>query len=303
MGEILVVGSANVDMVVPVGKLPRPGETVAGGDPVRHFGGKGANQAVAAARTGGRVRFLGALGDDQAGEHYLAHLAKEGIDTSGVIRTEAAPTGTAFILIEDSAENMIVVSAGANGHCTPTSLSTLEEALGDARLVMLQLEIPLPAVRHVIREANARGRIVILNPSPLQPGFSLEGLQVDHLIVNRIELEELCGGAGPGDSGLVEAATTLLRRGAGSVIVTRGGDDTLYVNHGGVWSIPIHPVKPVDTVGAGDTFAGAFATAICEGRSPTDAIRFANTAAALATLALGAQEAMPSRASVDAALS
>lgn len=302
MPGILVVGSANRDLIVPVRVLPRPGETVPGNDPVERFGGKGANQAVAAARCGGRVTFLGAVGADKAGDDYLAHLAAEGIDTGGTVRIRDAATGSALILVEESAQNMIVVSPGANGHCTVDRLDTLPDALGNCAVVVLQLEIPLPTVRHVISEAAARGRRVILNPSPIQPGFSLDGLQVACLIVNTIELESLAGLPCAGEEEQARAAQALRRGGVENVIVTRGAESTLVVTSGGVSRVATHRVEPVDTVGAGDTFAGGFAALLAEGAALEDAVRFANVAAALSTLALGAQESMPTRPRVDAIL-
>lgn len=301
MQDILVVGSANIDTIIPVASLPTPGETVSGRDPVTRFGGKGANQAVAAARCGGVVRFLGALGGDGGGEAYLARFAGEGIDTSGIARVDGAATGSAIIFVEDSAQNMIVVSHGANALCTPRRLPSLAGALRRCDIVLLQLEIPLPTVLHVIREARHLGRRVVLNPSPIPAGFTLDSLECDYLIVNTVELAALSRLPAGGEEDVMAAAASLRGKGISNVIVTRGGGSTLLVTKGGTAPISTHPVTPVDTVGAGDTFAGAFCAALAEGQSDVEAVRFANVAAALSTLKLGAQESMPPRDKVRAA--
>lgn len=299
--SVLVVGSANRDMIVPVHALPQPGETVAGRDPVWHFGGKGANQAVAATRCGARVRFVAAFGDDSGGRQYLEYLRAEGMDVTGCFQTRNAATGTAVIFVDDDARNMIVVSAGANAQCTAENLPALESAIEECTHVVVQWEIPMATVAHVIRCANRLGKCVILNPSPLHTSLDLQALVVDYLIVNEVELSSLAGGIRTdSEASGREAAMALRNSGSiGTVIVTRGGEKTLLVTAEGCTAVPAHPVTPVDTVGAGDTFAGAFAAALAEGKNPAGAIRFANTAAALSTLKLGAQESMPMRAEVE----
>jgi ribokinase len=302
--SVLVVGSANRDMIVRVQALPRAGETVAGRDPVWHFGGKGANQAVAAARCGAHVQFVAAFGDDEGGRLYREYLQAQGIDLSGAVSTKDASTGTAVIFVDDAAQNMIVVSAGANGRCTVENLPHLDEALAACTMVVLQYEIPMATIERVILNANRLGKPVLLNPSPLNAALDVGRLNIEYLIVNQVELETLSGSSDCGDEVTAIAAAQRLRAGGriANVIVTRGGDSTLLVNADGNTAVPAHPVTPVDTVGAGDTFAGAFAAALDEGRSPGDAVRFANTAAAISTQKLGAQESMPTRAEVERAM-
>lgn len=299
MSSVLVIGSANRDLVVPVANLPRPGETVPGKDPVFRFGGKGANQAVAAARCGAAVRFMGAVGDDAGGGEYIAHLRGEGVDVSGVVQVPGVATGTAVILVEESAQNMIVVSPGANGACTAPRLAGLEEAVRQCGIVLLQLEIPLETVHHVIELAGRHGKPVLLNPSPIPADFRLEGLTVEYLVVNSVELETLAGFGGGGREDCARAAESLRRDGVRNVIVTRGAEPTLLAAAESLMWLDTHAVEPVDTVGAGDTFAGALGAALREGLEPARAIRFANVAAALSTLKLGAQESMPRRDAVE----
>ncbi|MEV0151838.1 MULTISPECIES: ribokinase [unclassified Nonomuraea] len=287
--ELVVVGSLNMDLTVPVTCLPGRGETVAGAAVVRAAGGKGANQAVAAARLGARVRLVGQVGDDALGRDLLAAVAAEGVDVSGVRQVPAA-SGLAMIVVEDGGENMITVARGANGLFHPTDLD-LDLVGADA--LLLQLEIPVAACLAAARQARAHGVPVILNAAPYTQGLDELLAQVDLVIVNESEAAALCGGTDP--AGLLAlgpraAVVTLGRRGA------RGQDVT------GACQVPSFQVPVVDAVGAGDTFCAQLALAHAAGLPLDQAVRRACAAGALATTAHGAQTAMPTAGQVEGLL-
>ena len=297
MTQIAIFGSANIDLVVPVHRLPVKGETIMGADLVTVFGGKGANAAVAASRVGGTVHFVAKLGRDQYGTNYLNHLRGERIDTSNVSFCDECPTGTALILVDDDGQNMIVVSPGSNARLTCDDVELARPVIQSAKVVLVQFEIPLDSVRRIIQMANECGVPVILNPSPYNNMFRFDGLEVDYLIVNDVEALEMSGMTWEEPSRVVAA---LLSIGPRNVIVTRGGDETLVASQEGLVKVAVGQVKVVDTVGAGDTFCGAFAVAVAESKPLIDAVRFANRAAGLATTKMGAQASMPSRGQVEA---
>ncbi|WP_395737713.1 ribokinase [Prosthecobacter sp.] len=282
--KIVVVGSLNVDHTLRVPRIPAPGETLSASGMLTCFGGKGANQAVAAARAGGAVCMIGCVGQDDFGTRYVEYLHSEGIDTTGIIRS-AAPTGSAFIAVDDRGENSIIVNAGANHAITLKDIENQAELIRGADAVLLQLECPLPVVRRAAEIAREAGVRVILNPSPLSAGYLSARFEVDVLIVNEGEAEQITP-----NQNLQEARCRHL-------LITRGEESTLSITAHGVVETAPPKVTPVDTVGAGDSFAGAFAVASSEGRA--DAIRFANAAGALATLKAGAQPAIPARAEIE----
>lgn len=272
--KIVVVGSLNVDHTLRVPHIPAPGETLTSSSMLTCFGGKGANQAVAAARAGGAVSMIGCVGVDDFGTRYLDALKAEGIDTSGILRSET-PTGSAFIAVDDHGENSIIVNPGANHAITPEDLEQHANLILEADVLLLQLECPLPVVRRAAEIAREAGVRVILNPSPLGEAFLAERFEVDVLIVNEGEAERITPNR--------ELSEAMCRQ----LIITRGADATLSISEAGVAEIQPPNVVPVDTVGAGDTFAGAFAV--------MGDIAFANTAGALATLKSGAQPSIPTR--------
>jgi ribokinase len=256
-GRILVIGSINTDLVTFADRMPAAGETLAGTDFAVLPGGKGANQAVAAARLGGDVALIGRVGDDGFGRDALANLAGCGIDISGVRVSAGVPSGIATILVEPSGENRILIVAGANGRVTPQDVP--EAALAQAALVVLQLEIPLSTIADVIARAAARGVPVLLNPAPaadLDPAM-LRG--VSYLVPNRDELGHLTAMPVGRTDEVVAAARRLVRRGVGAVVVTLGGDGALLVTAERVAHVEAPRVTPVDTTGAGDGFIGCFA--------------------------------------------
>ena len=272
--RIVVVGSLNVDHTLRVPRIPAPGETLTSSSMLTCFGGKGANQAVAAARAGGRVAMIGCVGVDDFGTRYLEALKAEGIDTSGVLRSEM-PTGSAFIAVDDMGENSIIVNPGANHAITVASIEKHADLIRGAEALLLQLECPLAVVRRAAEIAREAGVRVILNPSPLSEAFLAERFEVDVLIVNEGEAAQITP-----NRDLNEARCRHL-------IITRGAESTLSITEEGVVEVSPPKVTPVDTVGAGDTFAGAFAVA--------NDIAFANAAGALATLKAGAQPSIPTR--------
>lgn len=281
--KIAVVGSLNVDHTLRVPRIPAPGETLTSSSMLTCSGGKGANQAVAAARAGGVVTMIGCVGLDDFGARYIEHLKAEGIDTSGILRSET-PTGSAFIAVDDRGENSIIVNPGANHAITSQDVERHAHLIREADVLLLQLECPLDVVRRAAEIAHEAGVRVILNPSPLSAGFLAERFRVDVLIVNE------------GEASQITPRHDLKEANCRQLIITRGADSTLSITSDGVIEVMPPKVAPVDTVGAGDSFAGAFAVASAGGAG--DAIRFANAAGALATLKAGAQPAIPTREEV-----
>lgn len=290
MNTIWVIGSANIDLVSKVTSLPLPGQTVQGSDLVTTFGGKGANQAVAAARLGGKVAFVGCLGADEHGASYLAHLANEGIDISHAADSPR-PSGCAMIVVAEGGENMIVVCPGANQDLRPEHLHALERHLSEGDLVLLQFEVPMETNLRAVQLARAAGARVLLNASPAQSCDVLWEAGIDVLIINEHEARFYQKELGVS----LEALRERVRE---AVVVTHGAEPALVFLESEKLEIPAPAVEPVDTVGAGDTFTGALAVALAEGQAWNAAITFAHAAAALSTLSLGAQAAMPRRGEV-----
>ncbi len=296
---VTVVGSLNEDVLVRVPRLPGRGETVVGGEAVLAPGGKGANQAAAAARLGPGVAMVGRVGEDDAGRRQVDALAAAGVDVAGVRTTPGVPTGTATIPVEDgTGENLIVVVPGANGRVAAADVEV--DAVRSADVVLLQLEIPLAAVQAAA--AAARGTVV-LTPAPPRPLTADLLAAVGVLVPNEHELRALAG-ADPDVRDPAELAALARGLTNGHVVVTLGARGALLVpaGDGPVLLQPPPPVRPVDTTGAGDCFSGALGQALAGGRAPDEAVRWAVTAAALSTTGPGARGALPSAAEVDAAL-
>ncbi|MEU5838748.1 ribokinase [Streptomyces diacarni] len=295
---IAVVGSLNLDLVAPVPHHPVPGETVLGGDMAQHPGGKGANQAVAAARAGGEVAFVGRVGDDDAAAVMLEAARGQGVETTHIRRTPGTPTGRALIAVSPAGENTIIVSPGANARLTADDCEAAGDLLRGAAVTILQQEVPDEANHAAARLA---GGTVLYNPAP-----AVEGAQppphVDLLVPNRTELAALTGASAvPETLEEVTAAAGELT-GAGAVVVTLGGDGVLLVEGTASLHIPAFPVRPVDTTAAGDSFCGALAVALAEGRALADAARWACAAAAISTTRAGAQPSLAGRDEVEALL-
>lgn len=293
----------NVDLIAAVKYLPKAGETVQAASLEKRFGGKGANQALAAARQGAQVTLIGCLGDDPDGRDYRNHLRREGVNCSAV-NTVRGGTGSAFITVDAKGENQIIVIPGANASLTPTALKMLRSRIEVANALLVQLEVPLETVVEAIKLANGRNVPVILNPSPIHPDFPWGKVMIQVLIVNTVEAQQIFG-ADPDDMAdhLDIWKAQLLQKGIHTLIVTRGDKSTFVLNEVGLKKAAIHKVKAVDTVGAGDTFTGAFTTYLSEGMPLIECVRWANAAGALATLKVGAQEGIPHRGDVQNALS
>ena len=300
-GRVIVVGSVNVDLVVHSVRLPAPGETVTGGTFEQHPGGKGGNQAVAAARLGASVRFLGAVGADSFGLEAQAALVKAGVDTSGLLTDPRHATGIALILVDAGGENVISVASGANASFAPEALERELAGLGslDGDVVLVSNELAAPTVVAALRAARAAGARTIFNPAPAD-GIEASWLEfVDILTPNEGELRMLAGVDSGAD--LVAAARGLPVREA--VIVTLGADGALVVPRGGAeWTVPAVAVQVVDTTGAGDAFNGALAAALASRFSLEEAVRRAVAAGGLATTRVGAREAMPTTDALEASL-
>lgn len=286
MASIVVLGSANLDLVVRQARLPHPGETMFGSSFDTVPGGKGLNQAIAAARAGGEVVFLGAVGGDAFGTRLRETLAADGVDVSRIALVER-PTGTAHIAVLDDGENAIVVVPGANGVALPLD-EVQQEAIRGARALVVQLERPLPLVAAALDLAGEHGVMTVLTPAPVQP--LPEGLlaSVDLLVPNAAEARELAGVDDESD------AARILSDSGGTVVVTRGARGALVARGGElVAEVAPHPVTPVDTTGAGDTFTGVLVARLALGDPEALALRAASVAAALATTRPGASPSMP----------
>lgn len=300
MSDIIVIGSANIDHLISVPRLPLPGETLHGTGARTAFGGKGANQAVAAARLGGNVAFAGCVGDDVYGSHIIEHLQSEGIGVALVQTAPQTPTGCAYICIAPDGQNNIIVVPGANAAVTPGLIRAAGPEIAQAAIVALQLEIPLAAVKTAITHAGQSGAKVILNCSPVPDDLSIINSQIDYLIINEVEAAQIAGvdfELNDADA-LFAAAARILARGVKHVVITTGPGPAIYSDDRQSLAIPPPRVAAIDTVGAGDCFTGAFAVAIQQHMPPAEAITFANAAAALSTQTSGAQAGMPRREEV-----
>ena len=297
--RIAVVGSANMDLVARVDRVPRPGENVLGREFRTIPGGKGANQAVAAARLGATVGFFGKVGEDAFGRALLAGLDADGVDTSLVRTTRDAATGVAQILVNAQGENSIVICPGANALLTPDDIEWAAGHLRTYDLFLMQLEIPLPTVAHVVRRAREWGKAVVLDAGPPCPQPPAEVFDVDVLSPNEAEAAALLGRPIASLDDARGAARDLLERGARAVVLKMGARGALLAGASQCVHLPAHRVAVVDTTAAGDAFTAALAVFRAEGRSLTDAAALANRAGALAVTRLGAQPSMPTRRAVE----
>jgi ribokinase len=292
--KVVIVGSLNMDLVTRAPRLPRAGETLAGQSFVTVPGGKGANQAVAAARLGASVAMIGCVGDDAYGEQLRAALRAEGIDCQAVTAIAGESTGVALIVVDDSSQNAIVIVAGGNGHVSSSVVDRFDALLSQAEVIICQLEVPMVTVGHVLRRGRELGKTVILNPAPASGPLPAEWYAwIDYLIPNESEAAALTGLSVDNVATADAAATALLASGVEKVIVTLGEQGALFASQAGSSHFPAPKVKPVDTTAAGDTFVGGFAAALAEGKSEPEAIRFGQIAAALSVTRSGAQPSIP----------
>ena len=298
--DILVIGSLNADLVVRAPRFPQPGETISGDDLHTIPGGKGANQAVAAARQGGRVAMLGRVGKDNFGDFLLENLKQNQVDVSNVQRDDAS-TGTAIIVVDANGQNSIVLSAGANGHVSSADVDRASSLTPN--LILLQLEIPTPTVLHAAQFAKANGARVILNPAPAQTLPDDLIRLADFIIPNETELSLLTGLEVKDSSSAEAAAKALLKRGVENVIVTLGSKGALVVSDTRVMQVDAYPIDVVDTTAAGDAFIGGFASSLLRGLDLKDAVRYANACGALAATKFGAQPSLPTKNEVETFMS
>ncbi|WP_447789374.1 MULTISPECIES: ribokinase [Pseudomonas] len=298
--KVVVIGSLNMDLVTRAPRLPRGGETLIGKSFATVSGGKGANQAVAAARLGAQVSMVGCVGSDAYGEALRGALLAEQIDCQAVSTVEDS-SGVALIVVDDNSQNAIVIVAGANGALTPEVIDRFDAVLQAADVIICQLEVPDATVGHALKRGRELGKTVILNPAPASRPLPADWYAaIDYLIPNESEASALSGLPVDSLSTAETAAARLIAMGAGKVIITLGSQGSLFADGKRFEHFPAPKVKAVDTTAAGDTFVGGFAAALAAGKSEVEAIRFGQVAAALSVTRAGAQPSIPTLSDVQA---
>ena len=295
--HLLVVGSLNMDLVIWAPRHPDPGETIIGRDFRTYSGGKGANQAVAIARLGAPVMMVGKVGQDNYGDALLTSTAQAGVDTRFILRDSQAHTGLALITINDLGENTIVVASGANASLSAQDVLSAEAAFQGAKILVLQLELPIDAIQQAILLAKKYHAKIILNPAPARELDASFLASIDYLVPNQTELALLTGVAAP-----ASAAALLKNIGVKHLVVTLGSEGALLAEHSRLIHIPPHQIDVVDTTAAGDAFVGAFSVALFEGKDTMQAVTWGNAAGALATTRMGAYPSLPVREELEALL-
>ncbi len=296
---ICVVGSINMDLVFRTPRMPAVGETISGHDFVQIAGGKGANQAVAAARQGAKTSFVACVGSDTYGQQSIAGLKSDHVDVNFIMTMDPCATGVAGIFVDDQGRNSIVIAPGANARLSPAHIQAAKEAICQAQYLICQCETPLSTIEAAIQMASTHGVKVVFNPAPAVP--LPEGLlaKVNYLIVNETEAEQLSGIRVGDIAGATGAARRLQKQGAQCVLITLGDKGVFIADQDQYHHVPGLTVNVVDTTAAGDTFVGAFATALGEGHDALGAARQAQFSAALTVTRLGAQSSIPHRAEVE----
>jgi ribokinase len=299
LSKVIVIGSANRDLTVRLERLPRTGETVSGGEFYASFGGKGANQAVAALKAGAEVAFVAKVGLDENGDAMVSHFQGLGLSSDQILRDGTTPSGVALIMVEKDGKNMIAVAPGSNWNLTEEEIARAESAIAGARVLLIQLEVPLVGVRRALELARHHGVTTVLNPAPakLLPPSILA--LVDILTPNEVETSALTGLEVSNEHDAAGAARRLLEAGVGQVIVTLGEKGSLWVTRDREQLFPAFHITPVDSTAAGDAFNGALACALAHRRPMEEAIRFANAAGALTVTRKGAQDALPAKKEIE----
>ena len=299
---IAVIGSSNVDFIMKVARLPRPGETVTGGTFMQAFGGKGANSAVAASRAGGIVTLVTVLGDDLFAPKIVENIRADGIDSSRIFRDPGVSTGTALIMIDDEGRNCITVAPGANHRLTPERAALCGDLIAGSAIILMQMEIPPETAVAVLEIAAAHGTPVMFNYAPARGLEVPVSAAMTWLVVNELEAGMLAARDVRNAADAEAAARELLKRGPKYAVITLGAEGAYVATAGAGRLVPAFRVKPVDTTAAGDTFSGALSVATVEGKGLDEAARFASAASAISVTRMGAQPSCPRRAEIDAFL-
>ena len=297
MGKIIIIGSSNTDLITTMKRFPAPGETVEGTGFFMAMGGKGANQAIAALRSGGDISFVTSLGADANGRATLEYYKQQELDVSMSLITEGVSSGTAVIWVNETGENSIVITPGANNKLSPEYIQGLETAIQSAGLIVLQMEIPYETVRTVCTLAQKFGRKVMLNVAPARKVDDMVLQAVEILVVNETEAETITGRTLE-DGNVEEMVDLLLSMGPKVVLLTLGDKGCFLKTGNEKYIVPAFKVSPVDTTAAGDTFCGAFASEYIKGKNWSEILEFATAAAAISVTRLGAQPSIPTRSEV-----
>lgn len=293
MSTIIVIGSSNTDMVIKSAHLPAPGETILGGEFFMNPGGKGANQAVAAAKLGGEVVFVAKVGDDIFGQEAVQGFKNEGINTDFIVVDPRNPSGVATIMVDDQGENCIAVASGANGTLSPADIDKALARIDAADVLLMQLETPIPTIDYAASAGSEKWRTVILNPAPAQALSDDLLAKLDVITPNETEAEILTGIKVENTSDAEKAALALREKGVGTVIITLGSQGAFVMADSFTGMVPVRKVNAVDTTAAGDTFNGALAVGMANGLPIEAAVEFANKAASVSVTRLGAQASAP----------
>lgn len=297
-GKIVVIGSMNTDMVISSERLPLPGETVVGGNFMMNSGGKGANQAVAAARLDGDVYIIAKSGNDLFGRRAIEQFQQDHINTDYMCSDPDLPSGVALILVDANGENSIAVASGANASLSPADIDAAASLIAESKIVLMQLETPIETIEHAAHLAHLQGKKVILNPAPARPLSDELMADIDILIPNKNEAELLSGIEINGIDDARRAAQAIGKRGINTVIITLGSEGALVMEGEDFHLVSARKVKVVDTTAAGDTFCGALAVALTEDRGIVEAVEFASRCAAITVTRPGAQMSLPRRCEI-----
>lgn len=299
MSQITVIGSSNIDLIMKIKTLPVKGETVSGGEFLQTFGGKGANQAVGAARAGGKVTFISCVGDDHYGKQCIGNFNKDGIDTTRIFTEKNIATGTALIMIDEKGNNMITVAPGANYNMTPQHIDRVMDVISNSEYILLQYEIPQETLYYVIEKCNEHGVKVLFNLAPAAEFDKKHISMIQTLIVNEVEAEFLTNHPVKNEEAIKTAAMILQELGPQNVIITLGAEGSYVASGNYHEKIPAFTVEATDTTAAGDVYCGSLAVAMTEGKPLYKAVEFASAASAISVTRIGAQPSAPQRTEID----